>query len=201
MRGDFKDQLVFHEKIANFLRKTGGKLYYFSTANVFDGDLSKPHYEEDRVNSCSDYGKFKINCEEIILNKLKKDACILRLPQVWGMSSRRMNELKEDLLYKRPIKVFPDLYIDAITDEIIALRTLHIINHGLNGIFHISTLDIISYEIFYKKMVENLGYENTRFDKDFSESGYFAILSLRNDEFPCEFMVNNIDVISYLTRE
>ena len=60
MRGDFEQQINLHILVANYLRKNGGRLYYCSTANVFDGDVSRPHYEDDETNAESDYGNFKI---------------------------------------------------------------------------------------------------------------------------------------------
>ena len=52
LRGDFARQLEAHELAAGLLRRQSGKLIYLSTANVFDGDLSRPHYEGDTL--CSD---------------------------------------------------------------------------------------------------------------------------------------------------
>lgn len=65
LRGDFNKQLQLHAIMAEYLSRTGGSLYYCSTANVFDNDLSKPHYESDQVDSSNEeimvYPKLHIN--------------------------------------------------------------------------------------------------------------------------------------------
>ncbi|MGF7056422.1 NAD-dependent epimerase/dehydratase family protein [Brassicibacter mesophilus] len=64
LRGDYNEQLILHTKIAEYLNKIGGRLYFFSTTNVFDNDLSRPHYEDDLPYSCTEYGQYKIACEK-----------------------------------------------------------------------------------------------------------------------------------------
>ncbi|MDP4193197.1 MAG: hypothetical protein Q8858_16650 [Bacteroidota bacterium] len=61
-------QLSVHIKAAEYLKENRGSLYFFSTTNVFDNDLSKPHYEDDLPNFHTDYGQYKIECE----NKMKE---------------------------------------------------------------------------------------------------------------------------------
>lgn len=66
LRGEFDQQLRFHETLAMELTNTSSRMYHFSTTNVFDGDFSKPHMETDLPISNSDYGKFKIACENML---------------------------------------------------------------------------------------------------------------------------------------
>ncbi len=87
LRGDFAKQLILHVIIAEYLKQTNGMLYFFSTLNVFDNDLSKPHFEDDVPNSHTDYGQYKIECESRIAEILHENVCILRIPQVWGKTS------------------------------------------------------------------------------------------------------------------
>ena len=47
-------------------------MIYLSTANVFDGSLGEPHYEGDARVSDSDYGRFKIQCEDLLQNRMGK---------------------------------------------------------------------------------------------------------------------------------
>ena len=59
LRGEFSRQLEAHRLLAEFLSRHHGTLVYLSTANVFDGDLSRPHYEGDPPQPHSAYGQFK----------------------------------------------------------------------------------------------------------------------------------------------
>lgn len=54
LHGDFGAQLKFHKELAEELISRDCQLYFFSTTNVFDGDLSKHHNEMDEPKSKSD---------------------------------------------------------------------------------------------------------------------------------------------------
>jgi dTDP-4-dehydrorhamnose reductase len=120
LRGDFNKQLKIHMKIADYLKKNGGSLYFFSTKNVFDNDFSRPHYEDDMPNSQTGYGQYKIEREKKIIEVLHDNVCILRLPQVWGKNSPRMSELLNSLKNNKDVIVYPKLFININTDVMIA---------------------------------------------------------------------------------
>lgn len=198
LRGDFNKQLILHEKTADYLSKNGGRLFFFSTTNVFDNDLSKPHYEDDLPDSQSDYGQYKIECEKEISEILHDNACILRIPQVWGKSSPRMKELLNSLRSNKDVIVYPKLYHNTNTDVMIARQLCYIINNNLKGIFHLVSEDIINYKDFYKGLIAGLGYRKVIIEENFEEEGYFALLSNRKNEFPKELGFSNNSVINYL---
>jgi dTDP-4-dehydrorhamnose reductase len=198
LRGNLNKQLILHIKTAEYLKKNDGKLYFFSTINVFDNDLSRPHYEDDLPNSHTDYGQYKIECEKTIAEILCDNACILRIPQVWGISSPRMKELLNSLHSNKNIVVFPKLLHNTNTDVIIARQLRHIINNNLKGIFHLACEDIVNYKDFYCELIAGLGFKNSTIEENFNEKGYFALLSKRTNEFPEELKVTNKSVINYL---
>lgn len=198
LRGDFKRQLIVHIKIAEYLKQYGGRLYFFSTTNVFDNDLSKPHYEDDLPSSHTDYGQYKIECEKKISEILHNNACILRIPQVWGKNSPRMKELLNSLCNNKDITVYPKFYYNTNTDVMIAKQICYIINNHLKGNFHLASEDIINYKDFYKELITELGFGNARIEENFEEEGYFALLSKRINEFPKHLRFSNKSVINYL---
>lgn len=67
LQGDYDDQLKFHRTLIEKLKNRNCVLYYFSTTNVFDGDLTRHHKESDAPISKSDYGRYKINCEKMLM--------------------------------------------------------------------------------------------------------------------------------------
>jgi len=198
LRGDFNRQLILHVKTAEYLKKNGGSLYFFSTTNVFDNDLSKPYYEDDLPNTHSDYGQYKIECEKKISEILHNNACILRIPQVWSKSSPRMKELLNSLHSNKDIIVYPKLYHNTNTDVMIARQLCYIINNNLKGTFHLASEDIINHKDFYKELITGLGFRNARIEENYEEEGYFALLSKRINEFPKQLRFNNKSVINYL---
>jgi dTDP-4-dehydrorhamnose reductase len=194
LRGDFKKQLSLHSIISEYLKQTSGILYYFSTTNVFDGDLSRAHYEDDAPVSQTDYGRFKIECEKTIKEILRENACILRIPQVWGKVSLRMVELNGP----KEITLYPELFINTNTDNMIAKQLCYIINNGLRGAFHLAAEDLICHKEFYLRLIKNLGASPAVHD-DYNEKGNFALLSKRSGEFPLELRFTNEDVINSIT--
>ncbi|WP_346931216.1 sugar nucleotide-binding protein [Clostridium sp.] len=198
LRGEFNKQLILHAKTAEYLIGNGGSLYFFSTLNVFDNDFSKPHYEDDLATPKTDYGKYKMECENTISEILHDNACIVRIPQVWGKNSQRMSELLNSLHNNKDIIVYPKLYYNTITNVMIAKQLCYIINNNLKGIFHLVSEDIVNYKDFYKELITRLGFDNTRIQENFEEEGYFALLSKRANEFPKQLRFNNKSVINYL---
>lgn len=204
LRGDFNKQLLLHIKAAEYLSKNSGKLYFFSTANVFDNDLGKPHYEDEVPNSHTDYGKYKIDCEKRITEILQDNACILRIPQVWGKTSPRMLQLREAFASGKKIEVYPNLFINTNTDIIIAKNVSYIMKNNLKGTFHLTSEDTINYKDFYYKLMKKLAPDTANFEEYFHEDltskGYFSILSKNCSEFPYKLKVTNERVIDYLTN-
>ena len=201
LRGDFNKQLSVHMNLAEYLKVKGGRLYFFSTANVFDNDLSKPHDEDDVPDTQTEYGQYKIECENKIRETLGDRAYILRIPQVWGKNSMRMNQLLRCLAGNEEIVVYPNLYYNTNTDIMIARQVLHIIKKGLRGIFHLAADDIINYKDFYVKLIKGLGFDTANMREDDGDAGYFAIVSKRIDEFPEQLRSNNQSVIKYLIEK
>jgi len=198
LRGDFDKQLAAHIKTAEYLKQTGGRLYFFSTTNVFDNDLSRPHYEDDLPNSQTDYGQYKLECEKRIIKILGESACILRLPQVWGKKSPRFKVLFNSINNNENITVYPKLFHNTNTDEMIARQLCYIIENNLKGIFHLAAEDFVNYKDFYHELITKLGFNDAKLEESFEEEGYFALLSKRYNEFPDELRINNKSVIDYL---
>lgn len=198
LRGDFAKQLILHRKAAEYLRENGGRMYFFSNTNVFDDDLSTPHYEEDLPSSCTDYGKYKIECEKVITEILQDNACILRIPQVWGKEAPRMKQVLKLLNSNEKVVVYPRLFINTNTDVSIAKKLSYIIERNLNGIFHLASEDIINYKEFYCELIKKLGINAESIEENYEEEGYFALLSKKSNEFPKHLRVTNKSVIEYL---
>ena len=95
LRGDFAQQLEVHRFLADYLReRPGTRLVYLSTANVFDALNETPHIETDPPQAQSEYGCFKIACEQMLTERLGEQLLILRLPIVWGKNCPRLQILK-----------------------------------------------------------------------------------------------------------
>jgi dTDP-4-dehydrorhamnose reductase len=197
VRGNFDELLCSHIKMAEYLKDNGGRMYFFSTTNVFDNDLSKGKYEYDPTDSCTDYGRYKIKCENKLTEILDDNAYILRLPQVLGKDSPRIRQLLNQVKDNNEIVVYPKLFINTNLDTLIAKQLRYIIEHNLKGIFHLSAEDIMSHKEIYSEIIDKL-HLNLVTKESFDEQGYFALSSNRTNEFPKELRFTNTDVIKLL---
>lgn len=200
LRGDFALQLEAHALLADVLRRENGTLVYLSTANVFDGDLSRPHYEGDAVCSDSTYGQFKIACEGLLRDRLGQDCVILRPPEIWGRSCPRLDSLLERTRAGTPIQTYENLSVNYTTDIQIARWTAFVLAHGLRGVFHVGTVDTSDYTAFLDRLAEGLGLPRPVYHVGRNDTpAYQAVLPGRN-EIPEELQLSVGAVLSFLSE-
>ena len=195
LRGDFDKQLITHENVAKYLMANGGRLIYLSTANVFDGSLHQPHYEDDARISDSDYGQFKIQCEDLLQNLMGNRAILIRLPFVWGKCSPRFQEIKVGCEIGQ-LRVYTDFFSNHVSDIQIAQTIQWIINEDKDGIFHIGTSDVISYQFFIEQLIVAMDMKRPEFVSQ-KNPGIMAVLSNRKN-IPDELKWNSKKLIQYL---
>lgn len=153
IRGPFEAQLNRHRELANFCEQRDTKVYFVSTVNVFDGDMKGVRYEEDQVSAVSEYGQFKIDCEKLLVEKLRDRAVIVRLPMVFGRRSMRVVQMREAIGSKTPITVYDNLLINTVLDKDVALCIREMIQRDLTGIFHLAAPDVVNHRDFYQMLV------------------------------------------------
>lgn len=195
LRGDFDKQLITHENIAKYLNANNGKIIYLSTANVFDGDCDRPHYETDTRISVSDYGQFKIQCEDMLREQLGDRAVLIRIPFVWGKNSPRMQAVK-DGCENGQLNVFTDFFSNHVSDMQIAQVIQWIIKEDKEGTFHIGTSDVTEYRYFIEELITAADMKRPEFVFR-KNSGVMALLSSRND-IPDRLKWDSVRLIRYL---
>lgn len=202
LRGDFQHQLALHQQLVATLKSMDTKLLFLSTTNVFDGDDSKLHTELDPPNPVSDYGKFKLNCEQLIQRELQDRSLIIRLPQIWGKQSPRMNQIRERLHNQEAVSAFRNLVRTGLLDTTLAKQLRYLMESGATGVFHLTSTDATTDEQFIKEIVSNITDKedqvNGEFYKDGKETYYFGLRSVRN-ELPASLLQSNEDIIKSLS--
>ena len=158
LRGDFTDQENRHSELAEYLLRTGGRLIFLSTANVFDGCPFEPHSERDTPCPASGYGIFKYRCEQILQKKLSDQLTIVRLPKV--LSKKRVQMLLAGQTQGQAFPLYLNLFMSANTDENVAREIRFIIEHELFGIYHLTSKDFISYQEFYSGIFAKSGRQD-----------------------------------------
>lgn len=200
LNGDFNMQFELIEEIVKCIKESSVKFYFCSTGNVFDGDPKKVHFRNEKPEAESDYGKFKIKCENILKENLGERAVILRLSAIWGKDSKRMNSLISKIKNNEKIDVYLDTYLNNNTDVMLAKQVRYIIENDLKGTFHMGSTDVIGYGDIIKKIAEGLHYKNVKYNniKTSDEKYYLAVLP--KDEFPKDLNITSQEIIDYLVQ-
>lgn len=189
IRGDFTAQMNFHKTLAEWMSGKEKKLLFMSTANVFDGDLSKTWTEESKPNPQSEYGIFKRNCEDMLSRMLGNRLTIFRLSFVWSADCPRALQLKLHSMNHEPHETYPDYRINITFANQIGEYAKFVLAHNLSGIFHIGTTDLVNYFEFEKMVCEALKIELPDFvKKEDGKQIYMAVLPTRK-EIPDDFQM------------
>ncbi|MBP1964297.1 sugar nucleotide-binding protein [Paenibacillus aceris] len=201
LRGEFDQQFKFHKALAMELVNYKSRLYYFSTTNVFDGDYSKPHTESDLPVSESDYGKFKIECENMLKEILNDKVMTIRIPAIWGKDSPRWNIIKESIRNNKMIDVYSNLVCSNLSDVLLAKQLRFIIEKDLKGIFHLGSVDKMTQGQFYEEILSKLGSDTSilryHLFQDQVDTYFFRLISDR-DDVSSSLQCKNAEIIAYL---
>ncbi|QAY66313.1 sugar nucleotide-binding protein [Paenibacillus protaetiae] len=201
LRGDYGRQLEFHMQLAAALAEGNSRLYYLSTTNVFDGDVSKPHTEADNPIAVSDYGKFKISCENMLKRIMGERLVIIRIPAIWGKPSPRWDQVKESIKNNKEIDVYSNLVCSHLLDVQLARQLRYILKQNLRGIFHLGSVDEMTHGQFHERLVQQItgGSRLLRYHlyDDKEDTRYFSLASSR-EGLPGSLQSTNSENLAYL---
>lgn len=198
LRGDFSAQIQAHRHLVEYLAHNDAKLYFLSSANVFDAYSKYPSYEHDKTLSESVYGRFKIKIENMLLRMQKEKMAILRVPMVFGNTSPRIKEMKACILKNEPIEVFPNLVINVTNDDKLTQQIHYLINHDKSGIYHLGSRDLVHHDDFIREVVERIGTFNPIYKRVFTtnDERYLAVLP-KDNKLPANLQVSYQEIIDH----
>lgn len=182
LRGEFAAQVQAHLHLMEYLSRRLCRVYFISSANVFDAYSKFPSYEWDKTLSESVYGKLKIRIENMLLRQPEFKMCILRVPMVFGNNSPRIKEIRISLEHKDPIEVFPNLVINVINDDHLVRQIHYLLNRDCFGIYHLGSADLVHHEEFVREVVGRLGKYRAVFKRVYTtnDDRYLAALPKDN---------------------
>ncbi len=182
LRGNFPAQIQAHLHLMEYLTKNTCKLYFISSANVFDAYSKFPSYEFDKTLSQSIYGKLKIRIENMMLRMPEEKIAILRVPMVFGNTSPRLKEIKHLLDAHEPVEVFPNLIINVTTDDRLTQQIHYLINREKTGIYHLGSEDLVHHEDFIREVIKRMGNYHPLLKKVYTtnDDRYLAALPKEN---------------------
>lgn len=182
IRGDFQAQTAFHRALADWMAGREARLLYMSTANVFDGDLSRPRTEADPPAPASDYGRFKASCEAMLREQLGDRLAVFRLATVWDSDCPRVRQLAEHSRTGQPHPTYPGCMVNITLAEQVGAYASYVLRRSLHGVFHVGTTDTVEYPAFEKMVCEALGIRPPEFVGESPETRTFqAVLPARRE--------------------
>jgi dTDP-4-dehydrorhamnose reductase len=198
LRGDFGAQIQAHQHITEYVANHNCKIYFFSSANVFDAYSKYPSYEYEKTLSESIYGRLKIKIENMLLRLPKKKAVILRVPMVFGNTSPRIKEMKQAIWNNEAIEVFPNLIINVTNDDKLTQQIHYLINRNKFGIYHLGSTDLVHHEDFIREVVDRVGSFNPIYKRVFTtnEERFLAVLP-KDHLLPKNLQLSYQDVIDH----
>ncbi|MCM4168903.1 dTDP-4-dehydrorhamnose reductase [Arenibacter sp. H213] len=196
LRGNFQAQVIAHQHMVEYILKNNCKLYFISSANVFDAYIKFPSYENDKTLSESIYGRLKIKIENMLLRIPKSKMAILRVPMVFGNNSPRIKEIKASLDLNEPLEVFPNLIMNVTSDDKLTLQIHYLINRDKSGIFHLGSEDLTHHEDFIEEIIKRMGNYHPILKRVYTtnEDRYLAVLPKTN-RLPTDLQFNCQDII------
>ncbi len=197
LRGDYLYQIEAHRIMADYLNTHGVRLFYLSSANVFDGVTAKPHGESDLVCSNSDYGKFKIKCETLLHELMGPLVTIIRLPMVFGVTSSRTDTIKDEIRKNGTLPIYSDFYISVHSDKCLAKQLAYLIKTDTEGIIHLTSQDVIAYKTAMSMFLKLLGYDHLPFRYErIQEQPYYLALKTEKNLLPVELIYSAEQIMS-----
>lgn len=183
MRGDFDLQIELHDFLVSYIKNANCRLFFLSSANVFDAFHHFPSYEYDKTYSESIYGRFKIKIESRLLRLPPTKYVIARLPMIFGQHAPRTVQIDKAVQQHQPIEVFPNTIINVNGIQKLTQQIHFIINQKRTGIFHLGSTDLISHYDFIRQIVARRHHKPGIFKQVFTTNNtrYLATLPKENN--------------------
>ncbi|MBT8305974.1 MAG: sugar nucleotide-binding protein [Maribacter sp.] len=198
LRGNFASQIQAHQHLVEYISENDCKLFFISSANVFDAYSKYPSYENDKTLSESVYGRLKIKIENMLLRLPKNKTAILRVPMVFGNASPRIKEIKRLIWNNEPIEVFPNLIINVTHIDRLTQQIHYLINQDKSGIFHLGSKDLVHHDEFIKEVVERIGNFNPIYKRVYTtnDERYLAVLA-KSNKLPKNLQMTYQEIIDH----
>jgi len=179
----------------SYIKDNDCKIIFLSSSSVFDGYKNYPNYEFDKTFSKSNFGYFKIKIENKLLRLNEEKYSIIRIPMVIGINSPKIKELKNEINLDLPIEVFPNLIVNIINENKIALCVHHVINKNIYGIIHLGSKDLIHHVDLVKDIIKSLkiNYYKLKYVYTTNDNRYIALFN-KNKKLP-KYLNFNVDSI------
>jgi len=166
--------------LAKKLSTSDTKHLYLSTSLVFSGN-DVPPSPDTLPSPQTEYGKQKLEVEQLFLTTFPKQTIILRLTKVLYPNFPLFVKWTNDLRANKRILPYNDLYIAPVLIPNLLELLIHLMNNPCFGVLHFSGKTLISYAHLAQMIALSLNLEAnlitpTGRDKELSGLNFCAIL-------------------------
>jgi dTDP-4-dehydrorhamnose reductase len=156
----FKVNALGTKNLAHACKKHDALLIHYSSDYVFDGTKDDFYTEQDEPNPINNYGKSKLEGEKFLLGETDK-FLLFRVSWVFGEGKQNfLYKLKEWTEKQNIVKVVCDqISVPTYTEDIVRV-TIHSIDAGLTGVFHLTNSGYASRYEVARYFIERLGHNS-----------------------------------------
>ncbi len=141
--------------LARQLLDKGCRVIFMSSNTVFDGKSKTPD-EYASYQYRTEYGRQKAEAEQRLL-ALGSGIVIVRMTKVVSLNLRLFRMLFDKLQQRQPCDLFHDLVMCPISMQYLCDAIIKIVDSRLEGIFHLSGEETISYAEFGFRLANTMG--------------------------------------------
>jgi dTDP-4-dehydrorhamnose reductase len=135
--------------LASQLSKSGCKIVFLSSSQVFGPKISTPLDESTNPCPATEYGHQKAEAEKHILS-LSPQNMVLRLPKVIHSEMDLISHWRNRWASGKSIEAYVDYYLSPISIQYLADSIMAIFKLKIGGTFHLGASDALSYYDFAK---------------------------------------------------
>jgi dTDP-4-dehydrorhamnose reductase len=143
-----------HQFLAN-----GSRVVFISSNTVFDGDTKHPD-EDASYRYTTQYGRQKAEAERRLL-ALGSGVVIIRITKIVSLDIVLFQTLYERLMQNSQCDLFNDLMMCPISMQYLCDSTIKIVDSQLDGIFHLSGAEDMSYAEFGYRLANTIGVSDS----------------------------------------
>ena len=149
---------LFPKRLSEISEKYKCRLIHFSTNSIFDGNDDKIHFENDRPNPLTNYGKTKYEGELAILNN-SDNYLIVRLSHLYSLNLNSQRNILNNLYYSifklKSINININEFFTPISTELVAQLIYFYIINSFTGIRHLSEEKIVTWDILINEIISH----------------------------------------------
>lgn len=142
------------QKIIEKFSEEGSFIIYLSSNLVFSGE-NKFYKFNDKKDPITQYGKFKAEVEDFLINYYNENSCILRLTKVISETTPFIVQWKNNANGGKKIETYSNKFLSPIHMENVVENIFLLINQKKIGIYQFSDAREISYTDYAKEIFKN----------------------------------------------